>query len=301
MRTTIKPTVDLSAAVRAIDNHEPQALTLEELVRAYDAKVCGAESTRLKKWLKAFGHLSAWEIATEQLCAAAQMMLDAGYKAATPNRDLSALGTIYRWAIERRLPPRGFKSPTVGVRRFKEDIRRVYVSEEQVEALRSRSLAFKDRRFGLFVALILDSGARRGEITQRRWSEVDLENRQMLLPTSKNGTPRTLHFSDRTRRLLLRVFPNPPEDGLIFEGRVPRQPISYRASWKRLITEVGLTDLHLHDSRHIVAAGMLRNGISVAVAAQAIGNSPAVLAARYGHLETKTLREAVSSQWNHQN
>lgn len=301
MRTTTKPTVDLSAAVRVIDNHEPQALTLEELVRAYDAKVCAAESVRLKKWLNAFGPLSAWEITTEQLSTAAQMMLEAGYRAATPNRDLSALGTIYRWAIQRRLPPRGFKSPTVGVRRFQEDIRRVYVSDEQVEALRSRSVAYKDRRFGLFVALILDSGARRSEIAQRRWSELDLENRQILLPTSKNGTPRTLHFSDRTRRLLLRVSPNPPEDGLIFEGRVPGQPINYRASWKRLITEVGLPDLHLHDSRHIVAAGMLRNGISVAVAAQAIGNSPAVLAARYGHLETKTLREAVSSQWNHQN
>jgi len=298
MRNTTKPVVDLRAALRVVDQYEPLAITLKELVLAYDAKVCAAESTRLRKWLDAFGHLSAWVITTEQLSAAAQMMLEAGYKAATPNRDLSALGTIYRWAIGRRLPPRAFKSPTLGVRRFKEDIRRVYVSEEQVEALRSRALAFKDRRFGLFVALILDSGARRGEIIQRRWSEVDLENLQMLLPTSKNGSPRTLHFSDRTRKLLLRVFPSPPEDGLIFEGRIPGQPINYRAAWRRLITEVGLPDLHLHDSRHIVAAGMLRNGVSVAVAAQAIGNSPAVLATRYGHLETKTIREAVSSQWN---
>ena len=299
MRNTTKPAVDLRAAVRVIDNHQAQALTLEELIRAYDARVCAAESTRLKKWVEAFGQLSAWEITTDQLSAAAQMMLDAGYKAATPNRDLSALGTIYRWAIDRRLAPRAFKSPTVGVRRFKEDIRRVYVSDAEVEALRSRALAYKDRRFGLFVALLLDSGARKSEVAERRWSEVNLERREILLPTSKNGTPRTLHFSDRTLKLLLRIFPNPPADGLMFEGRVPGQPINYRAAWQHLRNEVGLPELHLHDSRHIVAAGMLRNGISVAVAAQAIGNSPAVLAARYGHLETKTLREAVSSQWNH--
>jgi integrase len=298
MRNTSKPTVDLSAAVRLADHHEARALTLEELVRAYDAKVCAGESQRLKKWVAAFGHISAWEISSEQLSAAAQMMLDAGYKPATPNRDLSTLGTIYRWAAARRLCPRGFKSPTLGVRRFKEDVRRIYVSDAEVEALRRLSLAYKDRRFGVFVALILDSGARRGEVVQRCWSEVNLERREILLPTSKNGTPRTLHFSDQTLKLLLRVFPNPPQEGLIFEGRVPGQPINYRAAWRRLINEVGLPDLHLHDSRHIVAAGMLRNGISVAVAAQALGNSPAVLAARYGHLETKTLREAVSSQWN---
>jgi integrase len=225
-------------------------------------------------------------------------MVDSGYKPASPNRDLSALGTIYRWAIKRRLTPRGFRSPTQGALRFKEDIRRVYVTQEEVEALRNLSLAYSDRRFGVFVALLLDSGARRSEISRRSWDDVNLERREILLPTSKNGTPRTLHFSGRTLRLLLRVFPGPPEYGLIFEGRVPGQPINYRASWRRLTTDAGRPDLHLHDGRHIVAAGMLRKGVSVAVAAQALGNSPAVLAARYGHLETETLRKAVSSQWS---
>jgi len=303
MRNTVnpatpKPTIDLAAAVRAASSHESQALTLAELVRAYDSHACTAESFRLRKWLGAFGNSSAWEITSDQLSSAAQAMLDAGYKPSSPNRDLSALGTIYRWAIERRLAPRGFKSPTLGARRFKEDIRRVYVSTHEVQALRHLSLAYKDRRFGLFVALLLDSGARKSEVYQRRWSEVNLQRQEILLPNSKNGTPRTLHFSDATHQLLLRVFPSQPADGLIFEGRVPGKPINYRASWKRLVHDIGRPDLHQHDSRHISAASMLRNGIPIAVAAQAIGNSPAVLAARYGHLEAETLRKAVSVLWN---
>jgi integrase len=245
----------------------------------------------------ALGGLCAWEITTEQLSAAAQVMIEAGYKPSSPNRDLSALGTVYRWAISRRICPRGFRSPTVGARRYKEDIRRVYASDEEVMALRRCSLAYKDRRFGIFVNLLLDTGARKGELYQRRWSEVDLHNRQILLPTSKNGQPRTLHFSEATRDLILRVFPNRPEGSLVFEGLVPDQPINYREAWRRLVRDIGRPDLRPHDSRHIVAAGMLRNGVSLPVAAQAIGNSPAVLAARYGHLETKTLREAVSAQW----
>lgn len=294
---TVKPSVDLAAALRAAADHEPQSLTLEELILAYDSDACAAESFRLRKWLNAFGHMSAWKITCDQLSAASQAMIDAGYKASSPNRDLSALGTIYRWAIQRRLPPKGFRSPTIGAKRFKEDIRRVYVSEEEVEALRRRSLAYKDRRFGLFVALLLDTGARKSEVLQRCWSEVNLERQEILLPTSKNGSPRTLHFSEATRRLLLRVFPSPPAEGLMFEGRVPGKAIHYRVAWNRLVQDIGRPDLNQHDCRHIVAAGMLRNGVPVAVAAQAIGNSPAVLAARYGHLEAKTLREAVSSQW----
>jgi integrase len=126
---------------------------------------------------------------------------------------------------------------------------------------------------------------------------VDLENRQILLPTSKNGDPRTLHYSEATAELMRRVFEIRPSNGLLFEGRVPDKPINYKAAWGTLKKAVGRTDLRQHDSRHIVAAGMLRNGISLPVAAQAIGNSPAVLAQRYGHLETKTLRNAVSLQW----
>lgn len=298
MRTTSKLTVNLADAIRAAEVHTPQALSLEEMVRAYDAHACAAESFRLRKWIQALGKLSAWEISTEQLSAAAQAMVDAGYKPSTPNRDLSALGTVYRWAMSRRMSPRGFRSPTVGAKRFKEEIRRVYVSDEEVAALRNRSLGYRDRRFSVFVNLLLDSGARKGELYQCRWRDVDLQTCQILLRTSKNGEPRTLHFSLATRDLILRVYPSRQEDSLLFQGRVPDQPITYRAAWQRLVRDIGRPELHLHDSRHIVAAGMLRNGVSLPVAAQAIGNSPAVLAARYGHLEAQTLRKAVSSQWS---
>jgi len=298
MRITGKLSVNLAAAIHAVSDHEPQSLTLEELVRSYDAHECGGESLRLRKWIDALGSTSAWDITTEQLSVAAQAMVDAGYKASSPNRDLSALGTIYRWAIARRLPPRGFKSPTIGARRFSEDIRRVYVTSEEVAALRRGALAYKDRRFGVFVNLLLDTGARKGELYQRRWSEVNLDAREILLPTSKNGQPRTLHFSEATRTLLLRAYPKREDHRLLFEGLVPDQPINYRAAWRALTKAIGRPDLRLHDSRHIVAAGMLRNGISLPVAAQAIGNSPTVLATRYGHLETKTLKQAVASQWN---
>ena len=98
-------------------------------------------------------------------------------KPATANRDLSSLGSCYRWAKERRLTPRGFKSPTVGVRRFDEGIRRVHIDPEQLQALRVRSIACKDRRFGVFVSLLIDTGARKRARLERCWSEVDLQKR----------------------------------------------------------------------------------------------------------------------------
>ena len=130
----MRKTIDLAAAVAAAErHHQAQPLTLGELVRAWSAVALDGSDTRLRKWVVAFGNLSAWDITGEQLDTAAQAMLTHGYKPSAVNRDLSALASAYRWAKGRRLSPRGFRSPTLDVRRREEDIRRVEVSREQLD------------------------------------------------------------------------------------------------------------------------------------------------------------------------
>ena len=55
MRITGKLKVNLAAALLAVSDHEPQSLTLEELVQSYDAHECGGETLRLRKWIDALG------------------------------------------------------------------------------------------------------------------------------------------------------------------------------------------------------------------------------------------------------
>jgi integrase len=301
VRNTTAKRIDLATAIRAVADQPTSELTLAELARAYVVATLDAGGEqRMKKWLEAFGHESAWTISSERLEVAAQAMLEHGYAPASVNRDLSTLGSCYRWALKQRLAPRGFKSPTVGVRRFDEGIRRVHIEREQLRALRARAIAFKDRRFGVFVSLLIDTGARKGELLERRWSEVDLDKREILAPVTKNGTPRVLFFSEETAVLIRRVYPESRRrsDELLFEGRVPGQPISYRRVWNEISAELGLHDFHMHDVRHAAAASLLRAGVTLAVAAQVLGHDPAVLARRYGHLETATLRTAQEQAWS---
>jgi integrase len=236
----------------------------------------------------------------ERIEVAAQAMLEHGYAPATINRDISSMGSCYRWAREKRLSPRGFRSPTLSVRRYEEAIRRVHVEPHELEAVRQRALAFKDRRFGAFVSLLIDSGARKGELLDRNWSEVDLDRCEILAPTTKNGTPRVLHFRPQTRDLLLRVYPvsHRKPEALVFEGRVPGQSVDFRSAWRICTADAGLPELHMHDVRHAAAARLLRSGVTLAVAAQVLGHDPAVLARRYGHLETATLRKAQETAWS---
>ena len=66
---------------------------------------------------------------------------------------------------------------------------------------------------------------------------------------------------------------------------------------KQYLSEIGRKDLHMHDIRHAAAANLLRAGVTLGVAAQVLGHDPAVLARRYGHLETAALRAAQEQAW----
>lgn len=293
----MRKTINLSAALAASSEQPAQALTLSELVQAHALVTLDGSDTRLRKWTAALGELSAWDITTEQLEVAAQAMLEHGYKPSAVNRDLSAMGSAYRWAKTKRLSPRGFRSPTLSVSRYEESIRRVEVSHDQIESLRLRSLAFHDRRFGVFVALLIDSGARKSEILERRWRDFNLDKGEIVCEVTKTGVPRVLHFRDETTSLIRRTYLNRRSDDLVFAGRVPGQPISFRKAWLTAVSEIGLPHLHMHDVRHVAAADLLRSGVTLGVAAQVLGHSPQVLARRYGHLETAALRSAQEQRW----
>jgi integrase len=289
--------INLASAIAAVVEQPVREITFSELVESYNAVKLDGSAQRMSKWVTAFGDECAWGLTSEKLELAAQAMVDHGYAPATANRDLSNIGSIFKWAKESRLSPRGFKSPTRGIKRFSEPIRRIHLDKEHLDRIKARSVVFRDRRFGVFVHLLMDTGARKSELLRRKWSEVDLDKGEILAPTTKSGHPRVLFFTPQTKQLLMRVFPKRSQDALIFEGRVPHQPVNYRAAWKRMISEVGLQNVRQHDMRHVAAANLLKAGVTLGVAAQVLGHDPAVLARRYGHLETSTLRQAQEASW----
>ena len=298
MRSSKIKGINLVQAVKAAPQETGAQLTFAELATAHALAVCDGSDLRLRKWIHAYGSVSAWQLSSEQIEAAAQAMIDHGYSPSSVNRDIGTVGSLYKWAKSRRLTPRGFRSPTLGVQRYEEKIRRVHVEKEQLDQLLARSMGVADMRFACFVALLIDTGARKSELLERTWSEVDLEKQEILAPNTKNGTPRVLFFSPQTAQLLKRVYIKRIPEKLLFEGRVPGQPISFRRVWGVVTRDVGLPDLHMHDVRHAAAASLLRAGVTLGVAAQVLGHDPALLARRYGHLETASLKRAQEAAWN---
>lgn len=297
----MKPRINLRQAMARVVEHTATDLTFAELAKAYCAVQFDGADLRLRKWVDAFGQESAWTLTTRQLSLAAEAMLQSGlYKASTINRDTSTIGTLYRWATRRHMAPPGFVSPTLGLARYEESVRRVAITDAEIAAILDGAKAFSDRRFAVFVRLLVETGGRRGEVRERRWADVDLESRTITCEKTKTGAPRVLFFSRETAELMARVWSaserNPAN--LVFGSkRLKGQPIDYRRQWAELTQAIGRPDLHLHDLRHHRAAELLKAGTTVAVAAQVLGHSSLILQRRYGHLENDTLRKATEASW----
>ncbi len=126
---------------------------------------------RLRKWIDAdtgLGSINAWELTPDAIHNALEVMRLQGYEPATVNRDLGALGQVYRWAIEvRRMAPSGFVSPTRNVPRLPVRSRRVEFTDADLTRLRAAAVATRDRRFCAFVWGLTDTGARKSELLER--------------------------------------------------------------------------------------------------------------------------------------
>jgi integrase len=94
-----------------------------------------------------------------------------------------------------------------------------------------------------FMKFQLATAARRGEALGLFWDRVNFKNQTALLPTSKNGKPRTLYVRTDILELMQQL---PRGSDLVFDVTVK---VLYDA-WKRMCAAAGIEDLHIHDMRH---------------------------------------------------
>ena len=202
--------IDLRAALEASSNPKNTELTFGELSRAYLVTHYNGADMQMRKWIDLLGERSAWSITPEELARAGVAMLDNGYSPTTVNRNLSQIGSIFRWAKRQMLTPAGFISPTISQHRYPEPIRRVELSDQEARQLVDGAAAFKDRRFAELIRLLIETGARRGEVCERRWASIDLDACSIEVLETKTGKPRMLFFSHETAALMRRVWLKPP-------------------------------------------------------------------------------------------
>jgi integrase len=214
------------------------------------------------------------------------------------NRVRMRLSTLFNWAVREELIATNPVEHVDAV--VKEAARDRILTDPEIVAFWTGC----DRLgypFGPLFRLLLLTGARRNEVAQMEWRELDLEARTWTIPASraKNGKPHTLHMSDAAVELIttIRRDDNSP---YVFTTILDRPVSGFNKPKGRLDEYMNASDWILHDLRRSAASGMARLGIAPHVVDRILAHTAGTIkgvAAVYLRYEYEAERKAALDAW----
>lgn len=141
------------------------------------------------------------------------------------------------------------------------------------------------------IMLAIETGLRRGELLELKWSAIDLTNRTAHIPHTKTGYARTIPLTGRAIELLQAL----PRTGPLV---LPLSPMALRLAWNRVRERAGMPDLRFHDLRHEAISRFAELGLSTVELAAISGHRDMRMLMRYTHLRPADLaRKLATRSW----
>ncbi len=142
---------------------------------------------------------------------------------------------------------------------------------------------------GPLITWAIETAMRRGEIAAMRWEHLDRKDRVLLIPETKNGTPRQVPLST----VALAVLDTLPKhtDGRVWSMR----PDSISQAFERVCRlastgrTAGIEGLTFHDLRHEATSRLFEKGLNPMEVAAITGHKTLQMLKRYTHLKAKDL------------
>lgn len=208
------------------------------------------------------------------------------------NRICAVLKAIYNMA-ERHGIIKQTNNHAHKIRVLKRNFRTRYLSKEEAKRLIER-LENDNHRYADAILLILITGARKSEILNARFSDIDFENKTLTVPISKSNEPRQIELSDKAMAIIEKQKENINYySDYIFPAitGTSKHPDIF-GYWNKIRHELGLEDVRIHDLRHSYASFLVNSGHSLYVVQKLLGHKSPRTTQRYSHLDKQTLAEA---------
>lgn len=226
-----------------------------------------------------------------------------GGKGTRANRGLAAIKKLYSWCIDQGIVE---TSPVAGLKPLIKEVARDRVlSDEEIEAF-WRGCEADGYPFEQFGKLLLLTGQRLREISDMRWSEVDLDNATLTLKgaRTKNGVAQVLPLPPQAVAILSEM-PRFLDSDFVFTT-TGETPISGFGRFKRrLDVIVGLEaeDWRFHDLRRTAASNMAMMGVAPHVIEAVLNHKSGIVSGvaaiynRYAYVDEK--RQALERWADH--
>ncbi len=148
---------------------------------------------------------------------------------------------------------------------------------------------YTEFRMYVVIHVLMDTFGRIDEVLSIRKDDIDFENRTILFAKTKNGEPRYVGFSPKTKRLINELLDecrefNTPYVFLGVNGE-RFQPEAFRANLKRYCNTYNIkTHITPHMFRHTAAMLFLENGGNMRVLQKILGHKKIATTEIYAHV-----------------
>ena len=167
---------------------------------------------------------------------------------------------------------------------------RFLTPEEQNRLLAAARNSSWDKMY-LLLLIALTTGARKGEISNLHWSDIDFKTRRATLHMTKNGKPRILPLTQNVIEELMKF--REIGETLVFKSNQTGKPFDFRKPFNRALKQAEIDNCRFHDLRHTCASNLARNGYNLLQIGDLLGHSSVTTTQRYAHLCVESKQNMV--------
>jgi integrase len=249
---------------------------------------------RINQLISAFGSRPAESIKKNELVSwLAEQSTNRKWAASSRNRWQATFSLIFRVGMDNEKIDR---NPAARIRRKTEGNGRVRFLSDAEEARLRAAIAHRFPEFLPHLLLSIHTGLRMSEQYGLLWNQVDFERRQIHLPKTKNGDPRTVPLNavsfealKKLRGRRARASTDP-----VFPSRVSGESLQGSRGWFPVaLKEAKVADYSWHCNRHTFASRLVMAGVDLRTVAELLGHRTLQMVMRYSHLAPEHQASAV--------
>lgn len=209
----------------------------------------------------------------------------------TANRVIAMSSSLFGYAAEKKLF-RG-ANPAHGIKKYPETKRDRFLQSDELPAFFTALAEELNDTLRDYFLISLLTGARRSNVQEMQWKQINFDRAEWRIPTTKNGEPQTVTLSAEALEILRNrktddagvwVFPGTGATGHLVEPK---------KAWRRILDRAGIDDLRIHDLRRTLGSWQAKTGASLVIVGKSLNHKSPSTTAIYARLDLDPVRESV--------
>ena len=276
----------------------------DEYINQWGKKDIVNQVLRLNYWCDIYGERIITDIDVFDIREHMDLLINNGQRSATINRKKAVPSSVFKYALSRGYVDENVVTNVVVTNDAK--VRDRVLSQDEREKLLLACKNSKWNKLYLLVLMALTTGARRGELLNLRWSDIDFELNGTQLATSKNGSSRIILFPAVVMGELRKY--QEIGKGLVFSSELnPERPKDIRTVWAAALKVAGISAKDIlnsdgsvklekftfHCLRHGFCTALSDSGKELSQIAEMAGHKSIQTTMRYVHQDKRQKQKIV--------